>query len=157
MKLMTRNMLIMMTKRDWSLVQCEQDFNIEDEVTEDSDGPIDVKQFPHVINVNIIFFISEILFHSRMPTYYFLIRSRLPGTTSCWWTSSRWQVLATNICMIQDLFPTLNPDLCSVPCLMDIVRALLAIKYRVRWEYSEYTRNKLEVSLGRICQVRKVK
>ena len=81
MKLMTRNMLIMMTKRDWSLVQCEQDFNIEDEVTEDSDQPIDVKQYPHVINVNIIFFISEMLFHSKMPTYD--VRSRLPETTSC--------------------------------------------------------------------------
>ena len=35
--------------------------------------------------------------------------------------------MATNICMIhQDLLP--YPDLCRVPHLMDIVRALQAIK-----------------------------
>jgi len=32
--------------------------------------------------------------------------------------------MATNICMTQDLLP--YPDLCRVPYLMDIVRALLA-------------------------------
>ena len=106
-----------------------------------------------MINVNIIFF----YFRNIIPLYdaYLLLLSKIQ-------TARDHQLMdfiqvATNICMIQDLFPTLNPDLCSVPCLMDIVRALLAIKYRVRWEYSEYTRNKLEVSLGRICQVRKVK
>ena len=44
---------------------------------------------------------------------------------------TRWQVvyghMATNICMTQDLLP--YHDLCRVPYLRDIVRALLAISY----------------------------
>ena len=66
----------------------------------------------HVINVNIIFFISEILFHSRMPTYYLLsVEIQSAREHQLLMDSGRW-CMTTNICMIQSLLP--YPDLCRV-------------------------------------------
>ena len=72
----------------------------------------------HVINVKFIFFISEILFHSRMPTYYLLSVEIQPDCQGPPAAGGLYQVaggrwcMATNICMIQSLLP--YPDLCRV-------------------------------------------
>ncbi len=65
-----------------------------------------------------------------MPSYYNLWEDPDCQDHQLLTDFTRWQVvcghMATNICMTQDLLP--YHDLCRVPYLMDIVRALLAIK-----------------------------